>query len=169
MGLAIHIIQEGKVWDLLQECCSYRRIYTCGSICLRYLLQCSRWPLDQRHSAFLAYELQKKFKSGESKLRIGKDTTGNRTCVAVKPSKLSSSSNKTLCIGTKGVQSGHTHTHGDSNANQSEHQQPHTDSHHDQSENPRPQNDPVSWDVKNVVLKDGFKCCNDYIYFRCLR
>ena len=86
----------------------------------------------------------KKNKSGESKLRIGKDTVGNRTCVAVKPSKLSSSSNKTLCIGTKGVQSGHTHTHGDSNANQSEHQQPHTDSLHDQSENPQPQNDPPS-------------------------
>ena len=91
----------------------------------------------------------KKIKSSESKLRIDKDVGGERTCVAVKPSKPSSSSNKTACIATKGGQtktgqSVHTHTPDDSNANQSEHQQPHSDSHHDQSENPHPQNDPPS-------------------------
>ena len=80
----------------------------------------------------------KKFKSGESKLRIGKTAGGKRTRMPIKPSKPWSSLNKTACIGTKGSQSvhthTHTHTHNDSNANQSEHQQPHGDSHHDQSE-----------------------------------
>ena len=80
----------------------------------------------------IAYMNYKKFKSGESKLKIIKGSDGKWTCVPIKPPKAPSSSNQTFRIDTEPDQSVHTQTHNDSNANHTcNASQSHADSHTD--------------------------------------